>query len=99
MTNIFKVRDEANRFLKAIEEYFEITENFDMTIVKCKLCNDYLVAGGTMIPIRALVLQHLVQHLRDPKVYRDVIGGTKCFEDRLKNNEFISDENEDEKLK
>jgi hypothetical protein len=99
MTNVFKVRDESNRFLNAIKEYFEISEILDSTIVKCKICNDYLVVSGTMIPIRALILQHLIQHLRDPHIHAKVIGPTQCFTERLKNNELVSDEKEDEKLK
>jgi hypothetical protein len=98
-SNIFKVRDEHNRFLKLINKYFEFSEYLDLTIVKCKLCNSVLYAGGPMFPIRVLVLQHLVQHLKDPQIYAKLIGETKCFKDRLENNEFVMDENAEQKLK
>jgi hypothetical protein len=99
MTNIFKVRDEYNRFLKAIKEYFEISEHFDFIIIKCKFCEQTAVIGGQIFSTKALMLQHLVQHLKNQEVYNKVIGQQESFDERLQNNEFDSDENEMEKLK
>jgi hypothetical protein len=99
MSNVFKVKDDDNRFLIAIKKYFEISEFYDLTIVKCKLCDQTLTVTGQMFPVRALVLQHLIQHLKDPQIYKKIIGEAKCFNDRLQNNEFIADENDYESLK
>ena len=99
MTNVFKVKDECNTFLKLINECFEFSEQSDLTNIKCKLCNSTLIVGGDMFFIRVLVLQHLVQHLRNPDVYKQLIGKPKCFTERLQNNEFIADKNDEESLR
>jgi hypothetical protein len=99
MANIFKVRDEHNTFLKLIDKYFEFSEQLDLTIVKCKLCDSICVVGGQMFPTRGLILQHLVQHLKDPNVYEKLVGKPRTFTERLKNNEFVTDENDELILK
>ena len=87
--NIFKVRDEHNRILKLINDFIIISENGDLTVVKCKLCDSHVIVGGSMLSLRMLIIQHIVQHIhKNPNLLC-----YSTFEQRLKNNEFELDEN------